>query len=183
MSSMESPHESVKEIALDVWKNNRPLAIAALVAALGAGYVLYRRQQAAGTPSAPTSPTSPASPVGGVFNNTYISTTNVRTSTSTVLPAPAPAPTPVAPPVPAPSPNPTPMPGGIIVNKVPLIPDTYKVWFGRGNQIYYGTSLQDQKWYPLPAGYSLRAGSDGRYWLIKGNIQQLLTNHFYYNGL
>src|SRR5260221_8785255 len=94
-----------------------------------------------------------------------------------ILPKPTPTP---LPPVPTNPPTTGPGQGGIHINKTPLISDAMKVWFGKGNQIYFGTSLQNQQHFNIPSGFTPRAGSDGRYWLINGNQQQLLTNNFLY---
>src|SRR5260221_1417995 len=44
--SMNSPHESVKDIAASIWRNNRPFAIALLLIAVVVGFVIWKRSQA-----------------------------------------------------------------------------------------------------------------------------------------
>lgn len=95
-------------------------------------------------------------------------------------PAPTPAtPTPVAPPpITPPSHNPTQPPPQPTINTNPLVPNSLKVWLGRGGVLYQGTDVNHQSVVNLPKNSGVRAGSDGRYWAITPSGQQLITNNF-----
>ncbi len=174
---MSDSPESIKDIAENIWKNNRPLAIVAIVALMGVAFILYKSRASTPTPTATPTPVTTSSNL----RNSYESTTIINTTNS---PSPTSVPTPTLPSVPVPTPTTTPTKAPVMqVNNTPLISNAYQAWFGRGGQVYYGTSIKDQKHFNIPTGYTLRAGSNGRYWLIKGNIQQLLSNNFHYNGL
>jgi hypothetical protein len=65
------------------------------------------------------------------------------------------------------------------INRIPLVSNALKVWFGRGNVLYEGTDVKHQSVVKLPANTGVIAGSDGRYWLKESNgTQQLITNNF-----
>jgi hypothetical protein len=91
---MNSPHESVTEIATDVWKNNRPLAIA-LLAALGIVlFILYKKSK-----SALIAPPAPdGSTPGNLASITYGAITNITENITTNNPGPPPPGPPPPPP-------------------------------------------------------------------------------------
>ncbi len=90
--SMNSPQESIKDVARDIWKD-KPLMIAIVIVLVGVAYWAYQRNKTAGI-TAPTAaaPNGPLSP-GGSFYNTY-------QTFNSPPPVPSVAP-PVGPPVPA----------------------------------------------------------------------------------
>lgn len=95
--SMNSPHESVKDIVSDVWKNNRPLALAVLFIAGVVVFILYKKSQ--DTLIAQSAATTPA---GVPANIKYGDITNITTTTTTsnpVTPIPGPPVPPGKPPV------------------------------------------------------------------------------------
>src|SRR5260221_8441703 len=185
---------------MDEFKNAKPpekvVIVVGVLAVVGVAFYLYKRGTAAST-STPSA--SAGSPAGGQMAGYPMAGSNpvVPNGTNPLFdpsgnligwqnppppgptPSPKPTPTPL-PPVPTNPPTTGPGQGGIHINKTPLISDAMKVWFGKGNQIYFGTSLQNQQHFNIPSGFTPRAGSDGRYWLINGNQQQLLTNNFLY---
>lgn len=168
---MNAPHEGVKDIALDIWKNNRAFAIALIVVAAAAGFWLWQKRRAA-TMVAPTTgaPMQPLGP-GGSFINTYETTTITN---------PAPPMMPVPPPISIP-PIPTPhAPGGGRPAWLPAIPNGSRLiqswgglpwgWQAPGSKTINGLNP--------PPGTKIWQGSQGRWWYaIPGGAQQLLTTN------
>ncbi len=76
--SMNSPHESVKDIVSGLWKNNRPLLIAGAVALMAVIYVVYKKQQAS---SAAAVATPDMTGTGATITNYYSSTTTTQDGT------------------------------------------------------------------------------------------------------
>lgn len=81
--SMNSPHESIKDIAEDIWKKNKPLVLAGAVALMAVLFVLYKRSQA---PAA--APATPAPTVGTPFGNSYTTITKIVQGQPMQVPAP-----------------------------------------------------------------------------------------------
>lgn len=166
------------------------------VIVLVAGIAIYERNKAASTASSPLSGTSPVSstdttgtvgaagtqsPFSMVGNTPVLpSGTNpvydpsgnlvAFQPTSTVNVAP--------PPITPPSSNPTKPPPMPTVNTSPLVPNSLKVWMGRGGVLYQGTDVNHQSVVNLPKNSGVRAGSNGRYWVFTPSGQQLITNNF-----
>lgn len=166
--SVNSPHESVKDIAVDVWKHNRAFAIALLVVVAAAIFWLWQKRQAA-TMTAPTA-SAPQSPIGpgGTFMTTY---ETVTMTTPPQIPPPIsipPIPTP-KPPVPGPPGRPT---------WLPMIPNGARVIQG-WNGLPYGWQAPGSKvinGLNPPPGTRIWQGSQGRWWYaVPGGAQQLLT--------
>lgn len=148
---MDSPHESVKELAEDVWKNNKPLVIAAAVALMAVIFVLYKKNQATAI-----APTTPAPTVGTPFGNSYTTITKIVQGQPVQVPVPISTPgqpgrIPVDPPIIPPPRVPVPKPP---VNKpVPQRIFIVQHWPAQGStlwgiaQIEYGNGAQWPKIY------------------------------------
>jgi len=173
--SMNSPHESVKEVVAGVWKNNRPLAVAAIIVVAIIAYAVYRSSQSSLVATAAA--TTPATGGNTYYNsdtNSYVgpvsTITNPVTGTTTVSTPgkgapPQPGPIPV---IPAAGSLP-PYPGGVISQ--------------HGSTWYYGNPPNQKLLAQLFAqwpGTTFKGGAQGRAWYTKpGQNQQLLTSGGY----
>lgn len=167
--SMNSPHESVKDIVKGIWKGNRPLAIAGLLVLVVVGYVLYKKSQAANATPMPIAGPSPAGTPGNTIYNTY----STITKTVTGQPPPVVAPPPTPGPQPGPGPKPPPPAGTPGVNfglipfsffptgRFPTIP-------GSNTTNVSTLSYQGVLYQIRPAGQGKVYGVDpaGRTWLL-----------------
>lgn len=86
--SMNSPHESVKDLVGEVWKNNRPLAIAVMVIAVVVGYILYKKSQATVVAPAAAITSANGIPGGNTIYNSYSSVTKTVTGQTVAAPPP-----------------------------------------------------------------------------------------------
>lgn len=74
--------------------------------------------------------------------------------------------------------HPTQPPAQPTVNNNPLVPNSLRVWMGKGGILYQGTNGHNQSVVKLPKNSGIRAGSNGRYWVFTPSGQQLITNNF-----
>lgn len=85
--SMNSPHESAKDVLRDLWKD-KPLLLAVVVFILVALYLVYKYSQS--SLIAPAATASASTPTGGSFSNTSITKTVTQTGPGQPTPAPPP---------------------------------------------------------------------------------------------
>jgi len=89
--SMNSPHESVKDLVGSVWRTNKPLAIAAFIILVAVAYVLYKKYQSSGVDASMVTATPSSTGIpGATINNTYTSITKTVTGQPGAPSAPPP---------------------------------------------------------------------------------------------